>query len=428
MSKNIVIGIGFLLSPTLAPLTVLPHSLGAYLESKQLLLLLLAPRDGRTTHLHSTRLRHAGGRRGLRCIMYAVYTSAPGRTDAEHVQHFLGLGSNKWRCAPRKEKVLREAVTACAEWMEESGEEDQHEWSAREAAEVDADQRERGRVGVSGMVSIISIASCSCRRGENADVEADQRERKRAEPGVMGAQVEVDQHEQRAGEKVCGGGGESTEVEADQRERRVEEGVSGGAATKGDSDTSSNASSHSSSSAHTSSASTSISLSSTSSHTPRSSPSSLSSTSDGTPAGGSLNANWGGRESRVARLVLELEVEAVNTSQHEDRGKRQEECTHQTTTTTTTSGVCGGRREDAVEEGVRGTAAGRKDETEEEVEKSCLQAGAGMGIMVGLHRVVGVDVDAAEVEDRMGRAGTGGEGKEAGSGGARVMKPLVCEA
>jgi hypothetical protein len=56
--------------------------------------------------------------------------------------------------------------------------------------------------------------------------------------------------------------------------------------------------------------------------------SSPSSTSDGTPAGGNPNANWGGGESRVARLVLELEVEAVNTSQHEDEGKRREECTH----------------------------------------------------------------------------------------------------
>ncbi|KAJ7333228.1 hypothetical protein DFH08DRAFT_1020688 [Mycena albidolilacea] len=36
---------------------------------------------------------------------------------------FLGIGSGKWRRAPQKEKVLSEAVTACVEWMEESGEE-----------------------------------------------------------------------------------------------------------------------------------------------------------------------------------------------------------------------------------------------------------------------------------------------------------------
>ncbi|KAJ7841112.1 hypothetical protein B0H14DRAFT_2783767, partial [Mycena olivaceomarginata] len=44
--KNIAIGIGFLLSPALAPLIVSSYSLGAYPESKQPLLLLLAPRDG----------------------------------------------------------------------------------------------------------------------------------------------------------------------------------------------------------------------------------------------------------------------------------------------------------------------------------------------------------------------------------------------
>jgi hypothetical protein len=105
--------------------------------------------------------------------------------------------------------------------------------------------------------------------------------------------------------------------------------------------------------------------------------------------------------------------------------------------------VRGGRRGDAVGECARGTAAGREDETEEEVEevtigggggacagmvKSCSQAGAGMVKMAGSRRVAGVDVDAAEVEDRMGGAGTEGEGKEAGSGVARVMKPLACEA
>ncbi|KAJ7720896.1 hypothetical protein B0H14DRAFT_2642582, partial [Mycena olivaceomarginata] len=184
--------------------------------------------------------------------------------------------------------------------------------------------------------------------------------------------------------------------------------------------------------------STSISSSSTSSHTPPSSPSSPSSTSDGTPAGGNLNANWGDRESRVARLVLELEVEAVNTSQHEDEGKRREEL-----------GM-------GVRSGGRGTPLGRlfgaccrarrrggtgddrwwrwrraRGDGERAAEahrgavgfgaSSCLQAGAG----TGSHQVADVDVDAAEVEDRMCRAGTEGEGKEAG---ARVMKPLACEA
>jgi hypothetical protein len=50
-----------------------------------------------------------------------------------------------------------------------------------------------------GLVSIISIASCSCGRGENADVEGNQRESRRAEPGVMAAEVEADQCERRAG-------------------------------------------------------------------------------------------------------------------------------------------------------------------------------------------------------------------------------------
>jgi hypothetical protein len=128
-----------------------------------------------------------------------------------------------------------------------------------------------------------------------------------------------------------------------------------------------------------------------------------------------------------------LEVEAVNTSQHEDEGKRREECTHNRVGSVAKSsasvgtGVRGGGRGDAVGEGVRGAAAGREDEAEEEVEevtiggggggaragmvKSCSQARAGMVIMAGSSRVAGVDVDAAEVEDRMGRAGTeGGEG------------------
>jgi hypothetical protein len=55
------------------------------------------------------------------------------------------------------------------------------------------------------------------------------------------------------------------------------------------------------------------------------------------------------------------------------------------------------------------------------VTSSSSQAGAG----TGSRRVADVDADVAEVEDRMGRAGTEGEGKEAGE---RVMKPLACEA
>jgi hypothetical protein len=43
--KTIATGIGFLLSPALAPLIVLPHSPGAYLDSEQPLLPLLAPHD-----------------------------------------------------------------------------------------------------------------------------------------------------------------------------------------------------------------------------------------------------------------------------------------------------------------------------------------------------------------------------------------------
>jgi hypothetical protein len=103
--------------------------------------------------------------------------------------------------------------------------------------------------------------------------------------------------------------------------------------------------------------------------------------------------------------------------------------------------VRGGGRGDAVGEGVRG----REDDEAEEVAigggggaragmvnarlrrtearwgfgaSSCSQA-----IMADSRRVAGVDADAAEVEDRMGT-----EGKAAGSGGARVMKPLACEA
>ncbi|KAJ7888043.1 hypothetical protein B0H14DRAFT_3430239 [Mycena olivaceomarginata] len=44
--EDVAIGVGFLLSPALAPLIVLPRSLGAYPGSEQPLLLLLAPRDG----------------------------------------------------------------------------------------------------------------------------------------------------------------------------------------------------------------------------------------------------------------------------------------------------------------------------------------------------------------------------------------------
>jgi hypothetical protein len=71
--KNIAIGIGFLLNPTLAPLIVLPHSLGAYPESEQplpLLLLLLAPRDGEDHPLALDVFKTR--RRGLRCVVYAA--------------------------------------------------------------------------------------------------------------------------------------------------------------------------------------------------------------------------------------------------------------------------------------------------------------------------------------------------------------------
>ncbi|KAJ7347679.1 hypothetical protein DFH08DRAFT_1000859 [Mycena albidolilacea] len=229
--------------------------------------------------------------------------------------HFLGLGSGKWHCAPRKEKGLGEAVTACAEWMEESA---------------------------------------GWRRGSQCD-----------------------------------------------------------------SSTSSNTSSRSSSSAHTSSASTSISSSSTSSHIPLSSPSSPSSTSNSTPT-------KGGAEHEL------LEVEAVNTSQHEDEGKRQRNvCTKQRQ-------VCGEvvrvsrdgrvRRGDAVGEGVRGAAAGRRrggrggddrrrrrrvhgdGECGAEVHRGAMGF-QGVELLASRHRDGDMaDAENPEVEDRMGRAGTEGEG------------------
>jgi hypothetical protein len=70
--KNIATGIGFLLSPALAPLTALPHSLGAYPESEHPLplLLLLAPRDGADHPLALDAFETR--RRGLRCVVYAA--------------------------------------------------------------------------------------------------------------------------------------------------------------------------------------------------------------------------------------------------------------------------------------------------------------------------------------------------------------------
>ncbi|KAJ7810414.1 hypothetical protein B0H14DRAFT_2607362 [Mycena olivaceomarginata] len=256
----------------------------------------------------------------------------------------LGAEERKWRRAPRKEKVWGEAVTACAEWMEESGE-DQRERSAGEAAEVDADRRERGWAGASGMVSIISIASCSCGRGENADVEADQRECRRAEPGVMGAEAEADQ----CGRRAEGGGG--------GRQRHLVKCIIALFLIR----------------ARQLCLDLHLFELDLLPHTailPLVPP-------YGTPARGNLNANWGGVESRAARLVLELEVEAVNTSQHEDDGKRREEFVR----------VSG--------------------------------------------RVFGVLLQGAKTRRKRGgrgfgrRAGTEGEGKEAGSGGAKEMKPLL---
>jgi hypothetical protein len=146
-----------------------------------------------------------------------------------------------------------------------------------------------------------------------------------------------------------------------------------------------------------------------------------------------------------------LEVEAVDTSQHADGGKRMYAPNNDKrvgsvakSSTSVGMGVHSGGRGDTIGEGVRG----REDKEAEEVAiGGSGGARAGMvnarlrrtearwgfgasrcsqAIMADSWRVAGVDVDAAEVEDRMGRAGA--EGKEAGSGGARVMKPLACEA
>jgi hypothetical protein len=84
--KNIAIGIGFLLSPALAPLIVLPHSLGAYPEPKQPLLL-LAPRDGEDHPLAAPMGRRTGAAGGWggtgrppTAPTASRGSSAPGRT------------------------------------------------------------------------------------------------------------------------------------------------------------------------------------------------------------------------------------------------------------------------------------------------------------------------------------------------------------
>ncbi|KAJ7810427.1 hypothetical protein B0H14DRAFT_2607374 [Mycena olivaceomarginata] len=207
---------------------------------------------------------------------------------------------------------------------------------------------------------------------------------------------------------------ESVEVEADQRERRVEEGVSGvgscaSAATKGDSGTSL-----------------------------------------------SIIALF---LIRTRQLSISLRARPPPAQEARGMYAPNDNCIRSVAKSSASvgTGVHGEGRGDANGEGVQGAAAGREDETEEEVEEvtigggggsgaragmvnaqlrctearggfgasSCSQAGAGMVIMAGAYRVADADAADLEVEDRMGRAGTEGEGKEAG---ARVMKPLVCEA